>query len=766
MRPDSGDSVQWTDITQTINGSDGTPTNNMSQERVNPFSDPICEDDIPQPQNLETRDTAQSKPGGFVSEHPSWKPSQDSGSRISYYPKPILQDDDNTNSEWETVAPDEDVILRPSVHLRQRLEIDRRAYPTQNALGCARQAAEHAQHRTALMPTSSSRNLARTLPMHTSNRPKHASQWLRASSVYEDDSVSPKITDQSQQQGCQPETSRALTKNRPATLGFDRNAQGELVASYSKSSSRASNDPFKFDGADYSMFLQPSAEKEVSRALYGAGTCSEVHSTPVYTPQRSERRLFQGQFHTNEHPLSELAQLVNNTAAEKDTGSDWQTITTERTPHRALELTLRLDKDVGSSLADVSDGSEDESFDHFLGATAGSQDSRESHQGGDVYSNANPRRAFFYRFSQPTYRNSRVSSARPVAIVRHLSHLSRLSSDTSNKPKFSSKLSQMRKPIMSYSSLDSEPEQDNFDTTTPVSPDTVVEVVAPRRSNWSSPRCRQDSREILGLGTQDGSMIYKSRDFAPRNTADYNLPSLPFPLISLQEAALRQSHGITRDEADYTTAGSICDSKARPDTISTISSYGPKTPITPVADIPDTSGIPRPPRAHRRHSPARALRQLNSSAIIDTHSGSFFRNSLPTNTSLLSARFFRLSGFSARTTRERRDEPKHGLLTPSETDLIHSAREDILCRRRRCPEEDAQQRRVFLVIFVMAVFFPPIGVLALYGKFDATIAWYGKGERGCLTQEQRSTLKQQLLVEGVLYLGLLTSLVVYYSVHG
>lgn len=70
------------------------------------------------------------------------------------------------------------------------------------------------------------------------------------------------------------------------------------------------------------------------------------------------------------------------------------------------------------------------------------------------------------------------------------------------------------------------------------------------------------------------------------------------------------------------------------------------------------------------------------------------------------------------------------------------------------------------MIFVMAVFFPPIGVLALYGKFDATIAWYGKGERGCLTQEQRSTLKQQLLVEGVLYLGLLTSLVVYYSVHG
>ncbi|EFY86550.1 hypothetical protein MAC_07412 [Metarhizium acridum CQMa 102] len=732
----------------------------MSQERVNPFSDPICEDEIPQLQNLETRDIAKSKARGFVSEHPSWKPSQSTRSRISHYLKPTLQDDGNTNSEWETVAPDEDVILRPSIYLRQRLENGRRAYPTHNALGRDRQAAEHTQHRTtALMPTSSSRNLARTLTMHTSNRPKRASQPPRALSVYEDDSVFPKITDQNQQQGRQPEPSRTLTKNRPATLGYDRNAHGELVASYSKSSSRASNDPFKFDGAGYSMFLQPSAEREVSRALYGAGNFPVIKRANL-SPS------------TNEHPLSELAQLVNKTAAEKDAGSDWQTITTEQTPHGALELTLRLDQDVGSSLADVSDGPEYESFDHFLGATAGSQHSRETHLEGNVYSNATQRRTLSRGISQPTYRNSRVASARPVATVRHLS---RLSTDASNRPKLSSKLSQMRKPMMSYSSLDSEPEQDNFDTTTPVSPDTVVEVVTPRHSKWSSPRRRQDSRDIVGLGTQDGDMIYKSRDFAPRNTsADHNFPSLPFPLISLQEAALRQSHGITRGEADYTTAGSMCDAKARSGTISTISSYGPKTPTTPVGDIPDASGIPRPPRAYHRHSPARALRQLNSSAIIDTHSGSFFRNSLPTNTSLLSARFFRLSGFSARTTRERRDgpnhtsrtHPEHGLLTPSETDLIHSAREDILCRRRRCPEEDAQQRRVFLVIFVMAVFFPPIGVLALYGKFDATIAWYGKGERGCLTQEQRSTLKQQLWVEGVLYIGLIISLVVYYSVHG
>ncbi|KHN96812.1 uncharacterized protein MAM_05368 [Metarhizium album ARSEF 1941] len=456
-------------------------------------------------------------------------------------------------------------------------------------------------------------------------------------------------------------------------------------------------------------------------------------------------------------------------------------MTTEQAPHRALELTLRLDRDAGSSLANVSDVSEYESFGHFLGADADSKDPHQTRQQANMFSNRDHARTSPRGLSQSTYKTSRPPSARPLAAVRQLS---RLSSDVSNRPKFSSKLSQMRKPIMSYSSLDSEPEQSKFDTTPPRSPRAAVEVFTPRHGRWSGPRHRQDSRGILGHGNHDISGLHKSRDFAHEDpSADYNVPSLPFPLISLQEAALRQSQGTTRGEPDYNTSGSMCVSKGRSRTISTVSSYGPKTPITLAGDFSDTSGIPKPPQAYRRHSPARALPydptqgQVNSSAVIDPNSGSFFRNSLPTNTSLLSARFFRLSGFSART-RERRDDEsrhtsrapnfKHGFFTPSESDLIHSAREDILCRRRRhgCSEEDAHQRRVFLVIFVTAVFFPLIGVLALYGKFDATIAWYGKGERGCLTQEQRGTLKQQLWVEGVLYPGLIISLVVYYSVHG
>lgn len=70
-----------------------------------------------------------------------------------------------------------------------------------------------------------------------------------------------------------------------------------------------------------------------------------------------------------------------------------------------------------------------------------------------------------------------------------------------------------------------------------------------------------------------------------------------------------------------------------------------------------------------------------------------------------------------------------------------------------------------MAILVLTIFFPLIGLLALCGKFDGTIAWYARGERACLTREQRGTLKQQLLVEAFLYPALIIALSVYYSVH-
>lgn len=488
--------------------------------------------------------------------------------------------------------------------------------------------------------------------------------------------------------------------------------------------------------------------------------------------------------------------MVEASSGEKDTDGDWQTVTTEQAPHRALELTLRLNRDVGSSLADVSDASEDETFDKFIDASANSQKVRHTHDGRKGYDDISKTQTTSTGFPRQSHSVNRAQSRAAAAVP----HLNRLSTDTSNKPKLSSKLSEMRKPVMSYNSLDSDPEQDEFEAALPVSPNAVVETVSRRHKQWSGSLRRRDSQEILGLGTRDGDTPYKSRDFAHQSSLlDYSIPQLPFPLISLPEAALLQSERRRRGEEDHTEVGSMFAAKARSFTISTVSSYGPKTPNTPVYDAHYTSGLPKPQKAYQRHTPLRTLRksspqkatrqtasdnvntayeptqgQLNSSGILDTNSGSFFRTSLPTNTSLLSARFFRLSGFSART-RQRRDTLKHtsdapnleySFFSPSETELIRSAREDILYRRRQCPEEDGPQSRVFMLIVVLTLFFPLIGLLALYGKFDATIAWYGKGQRGYLTTEQRGILKRQLFVEAVVYLGLIVSLSVYYSVHG
>ncbi|OAQ66854.1 hypothetical protein VFPPC_08361 [Pochonia chlamydosporia 170] len=762
MHPDNDESPdQWTDITGTNLGAKRMGhSKTLPKELASPFNDPIREDEVAEPQEFEIWEDAKSIPGSFVSDLPAWKEPQSTVRTVSPYPKPILQGGDDPNSEWETIAIDEETILKPSTRLRQRVEHGRLAFPVQDIMGRVRQATERAQRRnTDLIAPTSARKLAILPTFSTSNIPNDGLQ--RASSVYEDDKETCKPSFSSKQEAYTPEMSRALSKKRPFTFNFDRNVYGELVSSYSKSSSRASNDPFRYDGEGYSLFLNPSAEKEKVDDTVKVPVIKHVHLSPT----------------SDEHPLSKLGEMVEATSGKKDTDGDWQTVTTEQAPHRALELTLRLNRDVGSSLADVSDASEDETFDQFIDASANSQKVRHTHHGRKGYDDISKTQTTSTGFPRQSHSVNRAQS-RAAAAVRHLN---RLSTDTSNMPKLSSKLSGLRKPVMSYNSLDSDPEQDEFETALPVSPNAVVETVSCRHKQWSGSIQRRDSQEILGLGTRDGDTPYKSRDFAHQSSLlDYSIPQLPFPLISLPEAALLQSERRKRGEEDHTEVGSMFAAKARSFTISTVSSYGPKTPNTPVYDAHYTSGLPKPQKAYQRHTPLRTLPyeptqgQLNSSGILDTNSGSFFRTSLPTNTSLLSARFFRLSGFSART-RQRRDTLKHtsdaanleySFFSPSETELIRSAREDILYRRRQCPEEDGPQSRVFMVIVVITLLFPLIGLLALYGKFDATIAWYGKGQRGYLTAEQRGILKRQLFVEAVVYLGLIVSLSVYYSVHG
>lgn len=110
--------------------------------------------------------------------------------------------------------------------------------------------------------------------------------------------------------------------------------------------------------------------------------------------------------------------------------------------------------------------------------------------------------------------------------------------------------------------------------------------------------------------------------------------------------------------------------------------------------------------------------------------------------------------------------PHNGsLFTPSETNLIEMAREDLLLRRRHVREEDKREKLIFLGIMILTIFFPFIGVLALWGKFDCAVSWYTYGGMASLTKDQRGILKQQLFVEVVVYPVLIIILAVYYSVH-
>lgn len=96
--------------------------------------------------------------------------------------------------------------------------------------------------------------------------------------------------------------------------------------------------------------------------------------------------------------------------------------------------------------------------------------------------------------------------------------------------------------------------------------------------------------------------------------------------------------------------------------------------------------------------------------------------------------------------------------------MMELAREDILFRRRHSDENEKRQRFVCCVVMVLTVFFPLIGILALYGKFDQTISWHCHGEMHCFTAKQRTVMKRQLMLEGVLYPILVIVLAVYYSV--
>jgi len=103
--------------------------------------------------------------------------------------------------------------------------------------------------------------------------------------------------------------------------------------------------------------------------------------------------------------------------------------------------------------------------------------------------------------------------------------------------------------------------------------------------------------------------------------------------------------------------------------------------------------------------------------------------------------------------------------TQAESRLIEEARENMFYHRQRTDMVAQRGKRLFIWIMILTFFFPFIGPVVLYGKLNSTISWYTHGEINCLTKDQRGILKQQLVVEAVVYTAVIIALAVHYSIH-
>lgn len=298
---------------------------------------------------------------------------------------------------------------------------------------------------------------------------------------------------------------------------------------------------------------------------------------------------------------------------------------------------------------------------------------------------------------------------------------------------------------------------------------------------------------LYRLGIKESSDP-KKPSHIPHDEFLAKIPRLPFPLISLPEAAMLQHFRRERGEEDHTnTAGSFA-SRGRSNTMSTAeSSILAQTPSPTRLHFSTGSpgeGVTRPAPVHRTHRINGVLRRrdsseriadmlISSSAILNTPppteprtptNGDWYRGRPRDPTSYLTG-LPRTRGFSSSTIERRARKFQEGyvpnegsLFTRSEVDLIESARVDILSRRRLADKENKGEKMIFVGIMILTLFFPFLGLLALWGKFDSAVSWYTHGEMHSLTKDQRGTLKQQLLVEAVVYPVLIVTLSVYYSV--
>ncbi|KAM0556687.1 hypothetical protein ACHAPJ_005745 [Fusarium lateritium] len=803
MKPLSENSLPYTESDHS--GRDARNGRNTTASSVSCHSDPFANSGLES--GVQLRNFSSPKPiiarvkspdpNKFVAEHPSQlKSNAGTGLSVPRTNTLSVSGDDQATSEWETIAADDAFegypeaparLLRRQGNFNFVYNPQDNSHPNQNLWAPQTQNFELVSRQDPSLRPS-----VRAVPPSSPRlRSFHSS-----SSFYSD-------LGRNGQSGHEQDLStqeNAHTSHHPENVPIKNRSQETLKRVSQASSSDSDEDPFKYDGDKYSDFLRSSAERDnvdeaVKVPVRREEEKNESHPDPVL-----DRRL-----------TGEIATLVKSRPLTGTEG-DWQTVTTEH-PFDSMQQEYHdsIAKGAGSSVADVSDVTERDLHSHSYSSTDRTIRHPQCNNRLGSY-RVRTDRGTNLPVSVPQYgggpgtfaynatRNFVQPMTRLPESAARFSNLFRREPTEQTPDRESIPLSDLPPKRGSYESLDSEAIlHENYQLTESTSLDG--------RKYFSWTRIRENlgreppktpltifDQPLYRRGIQEAEASKKPAH-VPHDDFLSKLPRLPFPLVSLPEAAMLQQFKRQRGEEDHTESAGSFVARGRSNTISTAASPGlPKTPSPPQRSFWATSpeeDVARPAPTHH----ARRLRQvfrrrdsserisdmlISSSAILDTppptdpKSGTrrgWYRGlqqnfSTPRNTMPIDHGF----SSSIKNRRSGRFQPGYATtdgspFTQAETRLIDAAREEILLHRHRADMVAKRGRRVFMWIMILTLFFPFIGPVVLYGKLNSTISWYTHGEMRCLTKDQHGTLKQQLIVEAVIYPALIIALSVYYSVR-
>ncbi|KAI6783088.1 uncharacterized protein J7T54_000590 [Emericellopsis cladophorae] len=690
-------------------------------------------------------------------------------------------DDDNAVSEWETVAGgDEQEDRQPD--LDRQLKRKRNFEPVSHGqdilhppLPCS---ASITRRYTVLGPPHSALS---KLPTGRSRAQPPGSTSFRSYSSLDTDTFQEAVTGS---RYVSPNVLSLRPWRRHEKLlpsNADTDACSDLKGSGRISDSIGGN-PFEYDAVFYSTFLQPAAEKEKVDNDVKVPVNTKT-STPSDPEPQPSRRL-----------SGDIATLARSTTDHAMDG-DWQTVTEDCRLGPSMGLNELGIKGTGSSLADLSDGASFQ-HNHFPNRSTDRIIQHPQPHGANACYHVRTDKHTHRPVLLPDFRNNDLPALGPVQ------NSSRKASRPASRAaaairRFSNSLRRELTPEpMSLSPKYIEMDRFGDDH---ASVEAEQEVVRVEENQTTGEQFRFRGSQIIESFARDPStpnlIVFDKACHGAANAGETHprgqshvlyeefitgIPRLPFPLVSLPEAALLQHFRRERGEEDHTENGSSFSAKARSVTLSSLASSQPLTPQSPFFDYREAlkrGSLPFPattlPPSRLRDtsrwtafSPAR-FRSVNTNpAAPHTPCKPWYKSGSCDSWAILGDRLPILhSRPMAAGDKIAYDHAVPGHRpTFHHADAMDTAREHMMLRRRSSAEAQRREEAIFLGVVALTACFPPIGILALSAQFDATISWFTHGELHKLSRAQRRVLQQLLLAVCLIYPTLVISLSVYFTV--